>query len=270
MLILKENKNSKFRFKLINENSKNLPMNLDKDTLYDLYITQQKTSREVGDILGCTSKTVRNYLAKYGIPIRPHGEAIKLERSKWDDEKELQRARNVHKAWAKKTPEEIKAINDKKLASGNINSPASIAKAYQTKLNNGTSLESKSENDFYNKLLILGYDKDDVKRHYFKDSRYPYDCDFYIVSQDLFIEYQGHQTHGNEPFDKNNRTHLDLLQQYSNSGYDMSTWTTRDPKKLQTAINSKINLLLIYPKHKTYLVKDGKITTIDINDINKI
>lgn len=43
-----------------------------------------------------------------------------------------------------------------------------------------------------------------------------------------------------------------------------------DPYKLQTAIKNKINLLLVYPKHKTYLIKDGKITTININDIDKI
>ena len=50
----------------------------------------------------------------------------------------------------------------------------------------------------------------------------------------------------------------------------MSTWVKRDPKKLQTAIKNGIKLVIVYPKHNTYLIKDGKITTIDINDINKI
>ena len=50
----------------------------------------------------------------------------------------------------------------------------------------------------------------------------------------------------------------------------MSTWTKRDPKKLKTAIENNINLLLIYPKHENYLIQNGKITTININDIDKI
>ena len=56
-------------------------------------------------------------------------------------------------------------------------------------------------------------------------------------------------------------------------GEDMSTWIKRDPKKLKIALDNKINLLLVYPKHNTYLVKDsdikniGKSNIIDINDI---
>ena len=269
MLITKEGK-EKLRFNKIHENSKNQPINIDKDELYDLYINQMMTSNEIASIFGCTSKTVRNYLSRYNIPIRPNGEAVKLERSKWSDEKELQRSINVHNAWAKKTPEEINAINDKKKWSTKINSPEAIAKAYQTKIANGTTRESKSENDFYRKLLFLGYKEEEIKRHYHTDSRYPFDCDFYIESQDLFIEYQGHQTHGDEPFDQNNENHILILNKLIDAGYDMSTWTKRDPRKLKIAIDNKIKLLLIYPKHNNYLVKDGRITTIDINDINKI
>ena len=29
---------------------------------------------------------------------------------------------------------------------------------------------------------------------------YPFACDFYIVSEDKFIEFQGHWTHGKKPF----------------------------------------------------------------------
>ena len=40
------------------------------------------TSKEIAEIFGCTSKSIRNYLAKYEIPIRQNGEAVKLERTK--------------------------------------------------------------------------------------------------------------------------------------------------------------------------------------------
>ena len=54
----------------------------------------------------------------------------------------------------------------------------------------------------------------------------------------------------------------------------MKTWTVRDVNKLNTAKENKINLLLIYPKHDTYLVTQGEIKNlykfnlVNINDIN--
>ena len=207
---------------------------------------------------------------RYGIEVRSMGDSVKLERSKWSKEKELQRSRNVHSAWLNKTPEELAQIQQKKMLSGNINSPESIKKAHETRLKNGTSKTSKAENSFYNTLLFMGFEEDDIRHPYINDPRYPFNCDFYIISKDLFIEYQGHQTHYIEPFDKNNKKHLELKQQFIEKGYDMSTWYFRDPYKLKIAIENNINLLLVYPKHKNYLVKNRKITTIDINDINKI
>ena len=62
--------------------SKNQKININKDTLFDLYINQKMTSKEIAEIFGCTSKSIRNYLAKYEIPIRQNGEAVKLERTK--------------------------------------------------------------------------------------------------------------------------------------------------------------------------------------------
>ena len=258
------------RFRFLYEGSKNQKLNLDKDTLIDLYINKKMTSNEVADYFGCSSKTIRNYLKRYDIPIRQMADAVKLERSKWSKEKELNRSRNAHKAWANKSAEEMKQINDKKKLSGKINSPEAILKAHETRLKNGTTKISKSENDFYRKLLMLGFEEDDIKRNYFGDSRYPFNCDFYIPSKDLFIEYQGHQTHGFEPFNAENQEHLAYLEACKNRGLDMKTWTVRDPKKLETALKNKINLILVYPKYKTYFLHDGNVTTIDINDINKI
>lgn len=79
--------------------SKNQKLNLDRETLYDLYINQQYTSKEIVEIFGCTSKSIRNYLTKYGIPVRQNGEAVKLERSKWSAEKEAGRSRKFIQTW---------------------------------------------------------------------------------------------------------------------------------------------------------------------------
>lgn len=253
--------------------SKNQKLNLDRDTLYDLYINKMMTSNEVATALGCSSKSVRNYLALYNIPIRQNGEAVKLERSKWSDDKEHSRSLKFMNTWNNKSEEERREIAIKKTSTPNHNSPASILKSRETKLRNNSYIKSKSEDALYNSLLIF-FDKDDIVRGYVDSIRYPFNCDFYIKSKDLFIEYQGHQTHGREPYDPTRTEHQEYLHDMLNRGVDMTTWTTRDVKKLNWAKKSKIKLLLIYPKNDSYLVKDGILNNIgtfnviDINDIN--
>ena len=252
--------------------SKNKPISIDKEVLYDLYINQMMTSKEIGDMFDCTSKCIRNYLSKYGIPIRQSAEAIKLERSKWSEEKERERSLKYMQTWANKSQEEKDIAVQKRISNPNVNSPQSIQKARETKLRNGTYRMSKSEDGVYQQLVtILG--AEDVLRGYI-DSRYPFNCDFYIPSKDLFIEYQGHQTHGTEPYDPTNLEHLSQEELMTIHHIDTKTWTQRDPRKLELAKKNKIKLLLIYPRNDTYLVKDGEIENlhkfnlVNINDIN--
>lgn len=244
-------------------------LNIDRDELYDLYINQGLSTTDIAKILQCSAKTIQNWLHRLDIEVRDDSASVKLNRSKWTDEQELKRSRTVHQTWINKPQEEKDLIAQKKRNNPNINSPESIRKANQTRINNGTTKQSKSENDFYHKLLILGFDEDDIIHHYMSD-KYPFNCDFYIKSKDLYIEYQGHFTHGIEPFDENNEEHIKYLISMQDKGKDMSTWFKRDVNKLNVAKKNKINLLLIYPHHKNYLVQNGQVTTIDINDISKI
>lgn len=247
-------------------------INIDKETLYDLYINQMMTSKEIGDMFNCTSKCIRNYLSRYGIPIRQNADAVKLERSKWSTEKERERSLKFMKTWASKPQEEKDRVIQQRISSPNVNSKEAIQKARETRLKNHTYKVSKSENNIYNQLVtILG--DDDVIRGYI-DSRYPFNCDFYIPSKDLFIEYQGHPTHGTEPYDPTSIDHISQLELMEIHHIDTKTWTQRDPKKLELAKRNKIKLLLIYPRNDTYLVKDGKIKNlhkfnlVNINEIN--
>ena len=80
------------------------------------------------------------------------------------------------------------------------------AKQLNTLRKHKTFNTSKQEKDYYN-YLVNKYGKDDVLYQY-TDSRYPYSCDFYIKSKDLFIELNLHWTHGGHPFDKNNAEDL--------------------------------------------------------------
>ena len=249
--------------------SKNKKLNLDYDTLYDLYVVQQMDSSSVGEILGCSSKSVRNYLSKYGIPIRQNGDAVKLQRSHWSQEKELNRSLKFMKTWRDKPKEE--RDRQMSLTHSYTNTPQTIQKARDTKFKNNTYKKSIAEDKFYDKLLMF-FEQDDIVRGYV-DNRYPYNCDFYIKSKDLFIEYQGHYTHGYEPYDETNIRHIEYLEDMQSRGIDMTTWTTRDVTKLKTAKRNKIKLLLIYPKNNSYFIKNGNvknINKIDVFDINDI
>ena len=143
-------------------------------------------------------------------------------------------------------------------------------KEYETKKKNGSFKFSKSEK------LLLDFIKEkypDTIYQYSTDPRYPFNCDFYIPSLDLFIEYNGHWTHGPHLFDKNNEEDLKLLEKWQKEykikgtkGGGIDTWTKRDPLKLKTAKENNLNYLIIW--HKDFSIKNQNFQFIE-NEINK-
>lgn len=70
-------------------------------------------------------------------------------------------------------------------------------------------------------------------------------CDFYIPSLDLFIEFQGYYTHGKHPFNSNSKDDLKLIEQYKEK-YDencqaITIWTIKDPEKRRCAKEHNLN-----------------------------
>lgn len=63
----------------------------DEGTLRRLYLEEGKTQREIGDVLGCSQKTIINWMEKFGIPSRSSSESYRLKRSgeSWRDEETL-------------------------------------------------------------------------------------------------------------------------------------------------------------------------------------
>lgn len=118
------------------------------------------------------------------------------------------------------------------------------------KLNNSFN-KSNPEEEYYNQLITL-YGKDGVVRQY-SDNRYPFNCDFYIPSEDLFIECNYHWTHGGHPFDSNDKDDIKLLEDwkkksdyshyYKNAIY---TWTDLDVRKQNIAKLNNLNYKVIY------------------------
>ena len=81
-----------------------------------------------------------------------------------------------------------------------------LIKAHNTKKINGTYKKSIEEDKVYNKLLEF-FNKEDIDRQH-KSDLYPFNCDFYIKSLNLYIEIQGNWTHGGHPFNVNNEDDL--------------------------------------------------------------
>lgn len=124
-------------------------------------------------------------------------------------------------------------------------------KTYDTKKKHNTFNTSKDELYIFNKIASKF---SDVISQY-KEPRYPFNCDFYIPSLDLFIEYQGTWTHGDHPFDQNNQCDREVVAQWEikskqvnckgkqKSFYQraIKTWTESDPHKRNVAANNKLN-----------------------------
>jgi hypothetical protein len=133
-----------------------------------------------------------------------------------------------------------------------LSSPEVQAKSYQTKHDNGTFNTSKPEDEMYKKLCEK-FGNDDVLRNYNTDVRYPFHCDFYVKSLDLFIELNGTWTHQDHFFDENNEEDLATIDRWLLSSNEHSyyleaidTWTRRDTLKQKTAIYNNINYLVFW------------------------
>ena len=130
-------------------------------------------------------------------------------------------------------------------------------KEFKTKKLNGTCRTSKSEEVYYN-ILVERYGNTNVLRQY-REKRYPYHCDFYIVSEDLFIELNLSWTHGDHPFNGEDPADIAKLAEWQERAktskyYEnaITTWTVRDPAKIATAKTNKLNYILYYKESELF------------------
>lgn len=125
-----------------------------------------------------------------------------------------------------------------------------VESGYNTKKINSTFNTSKFEEKTY-QLFLTKFSKDDIKRQY-KSKLYPFACDFYIKSLDLYIETNGHWSHGWDhkkclgPFNSNNPEHIKLLNKWKSKDTKyyrnaIKVWTINDILKYKTAKQNKLN-----------------------------
>jgi hypothetical protein len=126
-------------------------------------------------------------------------------------------------------------------------------KQYNTKKKNNTFNSSKPEKELEIKLRKIF---PDLKTQY-KSDVYHFDCDYYVPSLDLYIEYNGTWTHGGHFFNENSQEDLDKLEKWKNKNtryYNsaIKTWTERDILKLETAIKNHLNYVVWFNQEQAY------------------
>ena len=125
------------------------------------------------------------------------------------------------------------------------------AKIIETKRKNHTFNTSKPEENGY-KLLYNKFGFCNVKRQY-KSKLYPFQCDFYIVSLNMYIEFNFHWTHGGHKFDQNDKNDVAKLNIWKEKSVTskfyksaLTVWTERDIKKFKYATENNLNYLVFY------------------------
>ncbi len=102
----------------------------------------------------------------------------------------------------------------------------------------GQLCDSILEQNIYDKLIKVF---PDLCYNIKVDERYPYFVDFYIPSKDLFIEINGHPSHGKLPISEHLECDLRITGQWKD------TYARRDPEKLRIAQKNNLNYIRIYP-----------------------
>ena len=112
-----------------------------------------------------------------------------------------------------------------------LNLPEVREKANETKRKNGSFNTSEPE-ILLGKMLVSVFGKDDVRPNY-KSDVYPFRCDYFIVSRQLYIELNAHWSHGGHWYRDGDVIVSD-------------TFSVRDVKKRLTAMRNKLNYVVFW------------------------
>lgn len=175
---------------------------------------------------------------------------------KWEDtsyrESQTKSLKECHKTMYDKHPEYKKRLSESAKSAWHLNKEAILKKQFVTKTNNSSWNTSIKEENYYHEL-VNKYGVDNVIRQYRDEDRYPFYCDFYIPSEDLFIEIQGTWTHGGHLFDPSNPKDIETLgvwkEKSKTSTYykkAIEVWTVFDPMKKKVSEENNLNIQFIY------------------------
>lgn len=192
-----------------------------------------------------------------GIPFNPiTKEKTMIERYGVKYFSQTQQWKNHMSVFMKQHSEEIgKKVSNTKQSFSEEHKQELVQKCLESKKRNKSFNTSKIEESFAKYLKENNFN---FIRQYNIDERYPFPCDFYLPDFDLFIEIQGHWSHGNHPFNKTNENDKKILEkwkskcglrengdvnQYVNA---VHVWEIRDPFKRKIAKDNNLNYLEIF------------------------
>lgn len=123
------------------------------------------------------------------------------------------------------------------------------AKEYATKQANHSWQSSQPEQRL-EEMLKSYFGEDDVRTQY-SSKEYPFQCDFYIESRDMYIELNATWTHGSHWYDNFSVNDVDVLYFWEKQDSDyyknaVETWTERDAKKRSKALVGDLNYVVFW------------------------
>lgn len=181
-----------------------------------------------------------------GIPMRETSKKLLSQKNKGKP--------GWNKGLTKETDCRIKKISDKLKGHPYWTTDIISAKQkeYITRRNNNTFNTSHPEEILYN-ALVSKFEESDIIRQYFDKERYPFKCDFYIKSEDLFIELHLSWCHGYMPFNPDSTECVEQLYQWEQKSkqseyykYAIQNWTDKDVSRLNYMNRNHLNYLVIY------------------------
>lgn len=141
-------------------------------------------------------------------------------------------------------------MQDGEIRQRQLNSVRSLSarnKSDETKKRNGSFNTSFPAKDFGNRLEFI-FGKDDVRREY-KSDAYPFRCDYYIVSRNLYIELNYHWSHHGRWYTDADES---LMKEWrSKTQYYINcsvTFSVRDVEKRNVARQNRLNYVVLWNK----------------------
>ena len=143
----------------------------------------------------------------------------------------------------------------------NTNHYTNREKAFKTTKENGM-YRTKLEDRYFDKLKEK---YPDIIQHYVSE-KYPFECDFYIPSKDLYIELNVFYLHGGHFYNPLDYNDIDKLNDWKSKGIDITVWTIKDIIKRDFAIRNKLNYLVLWSeKELVNFIENDTYTLIDTN-----
>ena len=237
-------------------NQSDLVKDLTKQTFIKKYGVENPFALDI-----IKNKRKQTCIKKYGVEYAPQAEIIKEKIKNTSLEKYGVSNPGASKEAIKKL---LKTNNERYGANSALQTPSGKAtlkqilaseavkkKVYETHKRNNSFHTSAPETKLL-KILQNKFGKSDIEYQYRSDL-YPFVCDFYVKSLDLYIELQGSWTHGKAPYDVKNPEHIKKLLEWQEKSQTsrfyrnaIDVWTRADVEKRKIALENKLNYIEVF------------------------